>query len=41
MSIIGPTVFIIFINDLPDVVVFSNTLLFTEDTKCFESNSSD
>ena len=34
-SILGLLLFIIFINDLPDAVLYSRTLLFADDTKYF------
>ena len=34
-SILGPLLFIVYINDIPDTVLHSRTLLFADDTKCF------
>lgn len=34
-SILGPLLFIIFMNDLPNVISDSESLLFADDTKCF------
>ena len=34
-SILGPLLFIIYINSLPDAVLHSKTLIFADDTKCF------
>ena len=34
-SIVGPLLFIIYINNLPDAVLHSKTLMLADDTKCF------
>ena len=36
-SILGPILFLIFINDLPETLSSSHMLLFADDTKCFKA----
>ena len=36
-SVLGPILFILYVNDLPDSVSFSNIAMFADDTKCFKS----
>ena len=36
-SILGPFLFVIYIDDFPSVVSSSSVLLFTDDTKCFKT----
>ena len=42
-SILGPLLFIIYINYLPNYIHFSNVLIFADDTKCYKhiSNNTD
>jgi len=35
-SILGPLLFIMYMNDLPNAVLFSKVFLFADDTKCFQ-----
>ena len=37
ITILGPLLFLIYINDLPLSLSSSNSLLFANDTKCFKS----
>ena len=36
-SILGPILFLIFVNDLPETLSSSHMLLFADDTKCFKA----
>jgi len=42
-SILGPILFVVFINDLPSYVILALSSLFADDTKCFKiiSNPTD
>ena len=35
-SILGPILFLIYVNDLPDVIQNSNLAMFADDSKCFK-----
>ena len=35
--ILGPLLFLVYINDLPSVISSSNTFIFGDDTKCFKT----
>ena len=37
-SLLGPLLFLVYINDLPECVTFSKTFLFADDTKCLASS---
>ena len=34
--VVGPLLFILYMNDLPDTIHWSKAFLFTDDTKCFK-----
>ena len=36
-SVLGPILFLVFVNDLPDSILSSQVTLFADDTKCFKS----
>ena len=36
-SILGPLLFLIYINDIPNYVMSSSTVMFTDDTKCYKT----
>ena len=36
-SILGPLLFLIYVNDIPEYTIFSTMLLFADDTKCFRT----
>ena len=38
-SILGPLLFLVYVNDMESVIIFSRILLFADDTKCFRSIS--
>ena len=40
-SILGPLLFNMFINDMPDVVNISNVVLYADDTKCYNTIASE
>ena len=37
VSILGPLLFLIYINDIPNYVMSSSTLMFVDDTKCYKT----
>ena len=39
-SVLGPLLFLVFINDLPLLVKYSNTILFADDTAIYYSGKS-
>ena len=36
-SVVGPLLFLIYINDLPDAISYAHPFMFADDTKCLNS----